>query len=106
MAVKAEWTGSYPCLCDGEWKLYINEIDYTNSIPIDKQSEPMNTYGTYEEWHFEDWLEVFEDYVDGLSFEDWIKENSWVLDLPASPQDVYEAFQACDWRYGSCGGCI
>lgn len=106
MAVKAEWTGSYPCLCSGKWKLYIDEIDYTNSIPIDKQGEPMYTYGSYAEWHFEDWLEVFDYYVDGLTFEDWIKENSWVLDLPAAPQDVYEAFQVCDWRYGSCRGCI
>lgn len=35
--------------------------------------------GTYSEWHFEDWMEVFEDYEDGLCFDEWIKSNIGLL---------------------------
>ena len=70
--VVAEWTGEYPCLCCGEWRLTIGGVDWSNAIPIDKRYSHMNTAGTYQEWHFEDWQEVFEDYEDGLEFDEWI----------------------------------
>lgn len=104
--VVAEWTGEYPCLCCGEWRLTIGGVDWSNAIPIDKRYSHMNTVGTYQEWHFEDWQEVFEDYEDGLEFDEWIAENPWVAELPAAPQDVFYAIQAQDFRPGECGGCI
>lgn len=104
--VIAEWTGSYPCLCSGEWRLTIGGVDWSNAIPIEKRYGEMGTYGVYRSWHFEDWEEIFEDYEDGLEFDEWIAENPWVAELPAAPQDVYYAIQAQDWRHGECGGCI
>ena len=50
--------------------------------------------------------EQFGDYEDGLEFEEWVAENPWVYDLPASLFDIYLAFQAEDFRPGECGGCI
>jgi hypothetical protein len=104
--VTAKWTGSYPCLCHGEWKLYINGQDYSHIIPEEKRHSDMGTAGTYQEWWFEDWIETFGTYEDGMEYEEWMGENEWVLDLPAAPFDVFLAFQAEDWRSGSCGGCI
>lgn len=104
--VVAEWTGSYPCLCSGEWRLTIGGVDWSNAIPIDKRYSHMNTAGIYRAWHFENWLEVFDSYESGLEFDEWIAENSWVAELPAAPQDVFYAIQAQDFRPGECGGCI
>lgn len=104
--VIAKWTGCFPCLCHGEWKLYIDGQDVSFLIPWDRRTGHMNTAGTYQEWHFEDQEEVFEDYEDGLEYEDWLAENPWVRDLPAPSFDIYLAFQSEDWRHNSCGGCI
>ena len=106
MIVRAEWTGQYPCLCSGEWKLFIGDQDYSHMIPEDKRYSHMNTAGVYSEWHFEDWTEVFEDYEDGLEFEEWLVENPWVRDLPAPDLDIFVAFSCEDFRPGQCGGCI
>ena len=75
-------------------------------IPEDKRRSHMNTAGVYSDWHFENWTEVFEDYEDGLEFEEWLVENPWVLDLPASNLDIFVAFSCEDFRPGQCGGCI
>lgn len=105
--VIANWSGSYPNKCSGEWKLYVGGVDYSYLIPEDKKRTHMNTAGTYTEWHFdENWHEVFEDYEDGLEFDEWLIENSWVQKVPALALDIFLAFQDEDWRYGQCGGCI
>ena len=104
--VIAKWTGCFPCLCQGEWKLFIDGQDVSFLIPWDRRTGPMYTAGTYQEWHFEDWQEVFEDYEDGLEFEEWLTDNAWVRDIPAPSLDIYLAFQSEDWRHNSCGGCI
>lgn len=104
--VIAEWTGSYPCLCSGVWKLFINGEDFSLLIPEELRYGEMGTYGTYQSWHFENWTEVFDSYTDGLQCEEWIAANPWVQKLPASPIDVFYAIQAVDWRHGECGGCI
>lgn len=76
---EAEWTGSYPNLCSGVWKLYVDGKDKSDLIPEDLRNYPMDTAGMYQTWHFEDWQEVFEDCEDGLECDDWIKENdSWI----------------------------
>lgn len=36
MKVEAVWTGEWPSLCCGEWKLYIDGEDKSNMIPDDK----------------------------------------------------------------------
>ena len=104
--IEVFWTGEYPNLCKGEWKLFIDGKDYSLMIPKELRYSPMNTYGTYQEWHFEDWEEVFESYEDGLMFSKWLAENPWVNKIPATPLDVYCAFAEKDWRHNSCGGCI
>ena len=105
--VEAIWTGQYPCLCHGEWILKVDGVDVSHLIPEDRRTGHMNTRGTYQEWRFgDDWEEIWEDYEDGLEYNEWIAENEWVRELPADPYDVYVAFSAEDWRHGSCGGCI
>lgn len=47
MKVEAKWTGSYPCLCSGEWILKINNIDVSNLIPEELRTSSMNTFGSY-----------------------------------------------------------
>ncbi len=108
--VKAKWTGSYPTKCMGEWKLYLDGKDISNKIPKSKRECSMNTFGTYEQWHFVNWLEEFESYEDGLHCDEWIKENekwlSKITDNKELQEEIYKAFQAEDWRLGECGGCI
>lgn len=110
--VQAEWTGGYPTLCFGEWNIVVNGIRLTGIA-----SENFNTEGTYSSWHFEDWSEVFEDYEDGLPFDEWVKSDinglHDSLDLHGFNSDdmglmalLYEAISAEDWRSNSCGGCI
>lgn len=123
MEFKAEWTGSYPSLCVGEWKLYrkYEDIledgskdegydDISNLIPEDLRHEPMYILGVYSSWYFDsDYIEQFNDYTDGLDFEEWCKDNESWIHLICDPKDyksLYEAFNGHDWRYESCGGCI
>ena len=103
----AEWTGEYPNLCHGEWRLYRNEKELNVEIPF--QGSPADTFGVYSEWWFENWSEVFGDYEDGLSCKEWCEEYQEWLSKIAPEQDwnkIFEAFQENDWRYGECGGCI
>ena len=110
MNIEVKWTGKYPCLCSGEWKLYIDGNDMSDFIPEDLRRSDMGTFGTYSSWHFEDWMEVFEDYQDGMNCDEWIEANKDWLDKISKDvkdqQDLFYAFQSQDWRYESCGGCI
>ena len=102
-----EWTGAYPNLCSGEWTLFKNGEKVDVEIPF--QGCPANTAGEYEEWWFENWNEVFGSYFDGLSCEEWCKENKDYLVKVAPAHEwanIYCAFSENDWRHGSCGGCI
>ena len=46
-------------------------------------------------------------YTDGLGKDEWIKENAgWLKNIPADPKDIFDAFNAEDFRAGECGGCI
>lgn len=111
---EAKWTGTYPTLCFGEWVIKYNGKQL--ELPEDVKSRCMNTEGEYESWHFEDWVEVFDSYYDGLEEDDWIGVNkAWVDSLfeehniSKTKDNYYELFksvQAEDWRSGSCGGCI
>lgn len=108
--VEARWSGSYPCLCFGKWTLIVNGKDVSDLIPEELRESEMNTYGTYQSWHFEDWLEVFESYTDGLMCDEWIEENKYWLNTITNDNDIhvkiFEAINAEDFRAGSCGGCI
>jgi len=108
-----QWTGYYPCLCAGEWIIKYNNIAL--EIPKDIKTNHMNTYGEYNKWSFnEDWNEEWEVYQDGLIFEKWILQNKeWLnpeferLNIPESElRELYNSINSCDWRHGSCGGCI
>lgn len=101
------WTGAYPNLCSGEWVILKNGVRV--EIPAEFRNASMNTFGTYSTWHFENWEEVFEDYEDGLIFEEWIKVNSWVYTIATTEPEQRELYQKIadeDWRHNSCGGCI
>ena len=127
--IEVEWTGQYPNLCSGQWIIKINgkEIkDETNFSDYHQKEMPMYgsilsssmyTSGTYQEWHFEDWLEVFNDYEDGDEFNVWIKredikkliiliEKSGHSLAKEDKRNLFEKIQENDWRSGSCGGCI
>ena len=106
--VRATWTGKWPCLCMGEWKLTVDGKDYSKAIPKSLRTKSMETFGQYKTWHFRGGWEVeWEYYTDGLYEDELICENKgWLEDIPADPRELYNAFQAADFRMNSCGGCI
>lgn len=105
--VEANWNGKWPNLCHGEWQLLIDGVDYTSAIPKEKRNSSMNILNTYQQWGLNEDLNIdWEWYSNGLGFENWIEENPWVRKLPASAEEIYQAFKEKDWRHGSCGGCI
>ena len=109
--IEANWSGSYPCLCYGDWTLKVDDVDVSDKIPEDLKSSSMHTYGTYQSWHFnDDCMEEFEDYEDGLDCENWIEENNyWLSNITQDEkvkQQIFYAIQDHDFRTGSCGGCI
>lgn len=108
--VEAKWSGSYPCLCCGKWTLKVNGEDVSDKIPKDLRDSSMYTYGSYRRWHFENWLEVFENYESGLECDDWVEENKkWLNEIATDldiQREIYHAINEQDFRSGSCGGCI
>lgn len=110
VTARAIWNGEYPCLCSGYWTLYVNDIDVSDKIPEELRCEPMDTYGTYDSWDFNNWEEEWTSYNDGLSKYEWIQKNDdWLSEIVSNydeKESIYYAFQSSDWRYGSCGGCI
>lgn len=107
--VVIDWTGCGFSLCNGDWKVMIDGIDVSHIIPEEDRDCPMYTYGEYAEWCFDkDGYEDWSYYKDGLHFEEWVEQNPWAKnfadDIPA--EELFEMFQAEDWRYNSCGGCI
>lgn len=109
--ITATWTGTYPCLCHGEWEITIGGEEV--ELPVDVRYRHMNTYGTYAEWYFggdSGWEEQWDYYEDGLTYEPWVEANSWWLrDLHLTDTEtraLYDAINKEDFRPGSCGGCI
>lgn len=104
----AVWTGRYPNLCSGVWELYHDGDFVRTDIPF--QGEPAGTYGVYFQWYFVgDLDEEWEDYEDGLGCDAWCTEYAdWLVTVADKDEwpKIFEAFQASDWRYNSCGGCI
>ena len=109
--VSAYWSGSWPCLCHGEWTLIIDGENKSNLIPEGIRKENMDTKGSYEHWAFDDnYVEQWWSEEDGLDESDWIRENdSWLSKITYDYElkgSIFKAFQLKDWRHGSCGGCI
>lgn len=90
--------------------MFVDGENVSDLIPEDLRTSSMNIYGTYSSWHFENWMEVFDDYRDGLEYNEWIEENKSWLDKITTDKDtqelIFQAIQAQDFRYCSCGGCI
>lgn len=110
-----EWTGCYPCLCHGEWIIKYDGIELT--IPEEWKDVPMDTYGEFGRWHFdEDYMEEWDYYEDGWEKDIWINRNLyWVKPMFEEHNieitdellsELYDKIQDEDWRHGSCGGCI
>lgn len=114
---RAEWSGSYPNHCSGEWSLYRDDVCLDVTIPFNGRSRydstPAGTEGFYRNvgiYRSEgDWKEFDEEYFEGTGCFEWIEEHrEWLATV--APQDewpaIYNAFNVSDWRYGQCGGCI
>lgn len=106
---KVEWTGGFPALCSGEWRIYKNGELLNIEPPFG--DNPADTYGEYSNWYFnDDYMEETEYYEDGLDVYEWIEEyKGWLQTLTDNEEeweDIYYQFQNSDWRHGSCGGCI
>lgn len=105
---EAIWSGHYPTLCWGEWKLYKNNREVLTEIPF-KYSDAV-TFGEYSYWSLNnDYEEVVEEYEDGLPEREWIASNSSWLETVAPEKDwplIYSAFTANNFRKGEYGGCI
>lgn len=110
MIAEAKWSGKYPTLCFGKWSLKVNGKDISHAIPTKLRHTSMNTYGWYSSWHFENWMEVFDKYEDGLKEDEWIEENDyWLYTITNDKnlkQEIFRAIQKEDFRSGECGGCI
>jgi len=114
--IEVSWTGKYPNLCSGHWKISFN--GKSMKVPSPFINSSMGTDGIYSSWHFEDWMEVFEDYEDGIECEEWLGKNvGWIKSMfesigvldQVTKEDLiklYNEIQEKDWRYLSCGGCI
>lgn len=110
MSIIAKWTGSYPTFCMGEWKLYIDNNDISFKIPEYLRHSNMETFGVYQTWFFNDQIETWMEYTDGLKCVDWIKKNEdWLNNITTDKNvqiEIYNAFQKEDFRVNYCGGCI
>ena len=104
----AEWTGSFPNLCKGEWHLYRDGVEVETQIPF--QWDDAGTEGTYFEWSFGPGCEEqWDPYEDGMAEGVWCETYSEWLSTFAERDEwgaVFRAFQKSDWRSNSCGGCI
>lgn len=109
--VEANWSGTPPCLCWGQWTLKINGIDVTDKIPKKLRGSSMNTYGIYQKWSLDkSFIEHCETYEDGLNLQEWIQHNKYWLDTITDDyniqKEIFLAIQKKDFRMESCGGCI
>jgi len=75
MEITTEYTGSYPCLCSGEWLITIDN-QLIKSMDSDSKyllQSPMNTEGTYQSWYFgNDYDAIWKDYTAGVPFLEWL----------------------------------
>ena len=107
---EVRWSGGGWSLCSGIWELFHDGQKVETKIPF--QGEPAYTHGTYAMWTFggdSGWDEEWDEYEDGEGCDEWCDENrEWLATF--APEDEWEeiflAFQAEDFRPGSCGGCI
>ena len=112
---KVNWTGSYPNRCRGVWEMWYNDTKLV--VPKELVSEHMSTYGSFHTWNFgTNYEEEWEEYEDGLVFDEWIENNkAWVTKMlsdagiPTTPEmleQLYIEIQSKDWRHNSWGGCV
>lgn len=114
--LEVEWTGAWPCLCYGEWKIKYDDKEL--DIPEDLKCDPMYTYGCYADTHFINGYEDVETdmYFDGLEEDEWIKVNKgWIKKMFKEAgieytkdlfSELYHKINEQDFRPGSCGGCL
>ena len=128
--IKVEWTGQYPNLCSGFWKIEIDgklledrrhmannpESGLFNYSSVLRQH--MDTFGTFEYWYFdENYSEEWESQEEGLEYEDWINspKAKELLEIiyeqfgeltEEERRDLFDKISERDWRNGTCGGCI
>lgn len=114
MDVRVEWTGDWPRKCKGRWIFEVDGKDYRYLLPFandDGFDLPADTAGTYECWDMDpegerEWYH----FENGLDIDDWIDQNrDWLLVITPHEEvwdDIFYAFQAVDWRFKECGGCV
>lgn len=114
MDVKVKWTGEWPRKCKGRWIFEVDGKDYRYLLPFandDGFDLPADTFGEYECWDFDsegerEWFH----YENGLDIDVWCDINrDWLEVITPNEHewdDIYFAFQAEDWRFNECGGCV
>lgn len=106
-----QWTGFFPNLCYGKWKLFINGEDCSEMIPEDRRNHSMYIEGAsvFDFDLLDDGDALYEKYKDGLSCEAWIEDNrEWLVKLPIGEDrygELYDEFAKNDFIRGCCGGC-
>lgn len=110
-----QWTGFFPNLCRGEWKLFINQEDLSHLIPEEKRTKSMHIEGaSYLDFDIDlddDELDaLYKKYENGLTCEEWIEDNKdWLVNLPIDKErwnELYECFKKYDFVTNTCGGCL
>lgn len=90
----------YPCL--GHWSIFIDGVDHSDCIPVEKRTEPMMTRINecgYRSGHY--FHEVL-----GYDFAEWVKYNDWIHKIPVAADELYNAIREYDWRcLGGCAVC-
>lgn len=112
--IYVNWSGKYPNLCSGLWTIKIDNMELP--IPEIIKSDSMGTRGTYSIQHFEETEYYYEDDADCWKQEDnWLRYAIQCLEEGYSIKfvgdrdlysEIYSKISECDWRSGSCGGCI
>lgn len=107
---EAIWHGGQWSRCSGSWELLHHGKPVDTEIPF--QGSDAGTFGTYATWHFggdSGWVEEWDDYEDGMECGEWCDEHrDWLSTIAPETEwgEIFEAFQAEDFRRNSCGGCI
>lgn len=90
--------------CLGRWELTVDGVDYSDAIPVEKRTSPMDTLLKTCEYktsgHF---IHKYE----GKEYMEWCGDNQWVYNIPVDPIEVYNAFALYDWKCGgACATCV
>lgn len=98
----ATWTGRYPMLYLGEWKIKKNGKSIDQFFPTDLRTIPAFTYGEYPVWEESPYAAVQQFATDGYHMPEWIQKNRYWMQLMCDTDEdyasIYLAFHENDFR--------